>query len=430
MKNAKVIIGGAFGDEGKGLFTDYLSSRSQEQACVVRFNGGAQAGHSVELADGRRHVFSHFGSGTLAGLPTYLSSFFVCSPIIFLRERALLAKLGFQPRLYVDPACPVTTPYDIMINQIIEQSRGKARHGSVGVGFGETLERHGNAAFSLTVADLADTNALRAKLDAIRGEWTARRLTALGLETIPAEWQERIAADGIRERFVDDCAVFLNGVTMAPLKHLHSYEALVFEGAQGLLLDQDYGWFPHVTRSHTGLKNVVSLSRGLGIEALDVHYLTRCYTTRHGAGPLPHELPEQPYDGIVDKTNRSNPYQGSLRFAWFDLDLFADTVARDLRTHRGGGIKLRPHLGMSCLDQVGGEATYITGGRAGKLSPEALLEKTRAVIGAETALGSYGPTRETIVERRMAAPRASSVRSYGSFEGFGVVQNDIVPVLA
>ena len=117
---------------------------------VVRFNGGAQAGHTVVTPEGRRHVFSHIGSGTFAGAATFLSRFFVSHPLLFLKEWEVLAAQGVRPVVYVDPDSPVTTPYDMMINQIIEQEQGAARHGSCGLGFGETLERNLISDYALT----------------------------------------------------------------------------------------------------------------------------------------------------------------------------------------------------------------------------------------------------------------------------------------
>jgi adenylosuccinate synthase len=109
MRRAKVVIGGQYGDEGKGLAVDWLVAQDPD-SLVIRFNGGAQAGHTVVAPDGRRHVFSHFGSGTFAGAPTFLSRFFVANPTIFLGEAKRLAAIGCQPQVVIDPACPVTTP--------------------------------------------------------------------------------------------------------------------------------------------------------------------------------------------------------------------------------------------------------------------------------------------------------------------------------
>src|SRR5687768_6543349 len=141
-KTAVIIIGALFGDEGKGLLTDYHAARFGSDVIVARFNGGAQAGHTVVLPDGRRHIFSHFGSGTLTGAATFLSRYFVSNPLLFLREAAELEAIGIaSPVIFADERAPVTTPYDMLINQWAETARGSAKHGSCGVGFGETVER-------------------------------------------------------------------------------------------------------------------------------------------------------------------------------------------------------------------------------------------------------------------------------------------------
>jgi len=422
MKKAQVIIGGGFGDEGKGLFTDYLSAQHTDKACVVRFNGGAQAGHTVQLVDGRRHVFSHFGSGSFAGLPTYLSSYFVCNPIIFLREYQELRRMECKAHVSADPACPVTTPFDMMINQIAEESRGKARHGSVGVGFGETLERHSHANYALSLCDLQDSCSLRRKLRLVQKEWVPARLKKLNVESIRAEWQTRLNDLAITERYIEDCGQFIQHITLQPLSALHDFPEIIFEGAQGLLLDQNYGWFPHVTRSNTGIKNVAEIAEKLGLAELDVYYLTRSYVTRHGAGPLPHALPEQPYSRIIDKTNQPNPYQGALRFARLDLDLFADTVRRDL-SHKTTSFKINASLGMSCLDQIDSRAYYFSSGVLESGSPEALLDKAGKAIGANILLGSYGPTRQTISQRRRQQKFSSFLGSESVLQSFDTAKS-------
>ena len=111
-----------------------------ENPLVIRFNGGAQAGHTVTSPEGIRHVFSHFGSGTLAGASTYLSKYFIVNPILFNREYDVLIKKGIVPRVYVSPECIVTTPFDMMINQVIEKRRDGDRHGSCGYGIFETIK--------------------------------------------------------------------------------------------------------------------------------------------------------------------------------------------------------------------------------------------------------------------------------------------------
>ena len=395
MKRATVIIGANFGDEGKGLFTDWQVSQSGSGTLVVRHNGGAQAGHTVITPEGKRHVFGHFGSGTFCGATTFLSRHFVCNPLLFLRERAKLERLGLVPDIAVDILAPVTTPYDMMINQIVEDSRGVARHGSCGVGFGETLERQEQAGFRLTVRDMSNAKRLRD----IRDIWMPRRLAALGITTLPDIWKERIANETILEGYLEAAHAFLNHIHPVGPHFLANWPGpVVFEGAQGLLLDQNSPFFPHVTRSSTGLTNAVALAEDAGIEGLDVIYATRSYLTRHGAGPLPGELPDKPYPGITDPTNAPNLYQGHLRFAWLNLDLLETSILQDLASARTR-MDINPCIGMSCMDQIEGEATFTHKGCHKQASPEAMLDTLRTVLGFETVLASYGPTRACVTQK-------------------------------
>jgi len=394
MKTAEVIIGANFGDEGKGLFTDYQVAHCAGEAVVVRFNGGAQAGHTVTTPDGARHVFSHFGAGTLQGAATYLSRFFACNPLLFLKEYRALAQMGVQPVTYVDAAAALTTPYDMMINQIVEDARGQHRHGSVGVGFGETIERQEASAFPLCVADALNKAALRAKLVAMRAHWVPQRLRALGVEAIPPEWQTRLQSEVVLQGYIEATQEFMECVELTPISRFKN-RPIVFEGAQGLLLDQRHRWFPHVTRSNTGLQNVLPLAQALGLDGLNITYASRAYLTRHGAGPLPHELPGLPCATVQDLTNVPHPYQGRLRYAWLDIDMLAATIAHDLQQAKGP-IALNPGLGLSCLDQVADGVQYYAEEVLHEAQDENMVQHILSRTGFTRALLSYGPTRATV----------------------------------
>lgn len=403
MRRADVVIGSAFGDEGKGLITDVLASR-HAGTLVVRFNGGAQAGHTVVTPDGRRHVFSHFGSGALAGAATLLSRFFVVNPVLFHPERERLARLGVCPKVLIDPRAAVTTPFDMFVNTALERRRGSGRHGSCGVGFGETVGRSSETSFGLTVGDLA---APGRKLRAIRDQWLPRRLSQLGLAMTEAE-RDTLLAEGLLARFITDAAGMLDVCTLADEGiALRRAAHVVFEGAQGLLLDQDMGYLPHVTRSHTGLRNVGALLTGTGITQLDVHYVLRPYLTRHGAGPLPGELAAPPYPGIVDLTNLPNAWQGPLRFALLDLDRLSTTITRD-RAHARlpAHVRLRKHVAVTCLDQVAGEVRFLARGEERTAGEQEFLLRCLRAVGAEHVLAGHGLERFCCTEMFMPSTMA------------------------
>lgn len=300
---ARVVIGANFGDEGKGLVTDYLCS--QGAGVVVRFNGGAQAGHTVVTPSGDRHVFSHFGSGSFLGVPTFLSQFFVCNPILFFRELVQLNRLGLNPSVYAHPECVVTTFADMLINQRLEAARGVKRHGSCGVGVNETIERSQIQELKVTMADI----------------WNGPKVIASRLEEICRKYAKFRTGTVIDEpamvsKFLEGCEMFAERVHPAGIGQCKDP---VFEGAQGLLLDQNNKeFFPHLTRSNTGMQNVRALCKQAGIDQIDAYYVSRTYLTRHGAGPLPGEDTALRY---ADDTNLEHPWQGSIRFAPLDSGL-------------------------------------------------------------------------------------------------------------
>jgi adenylosuccinate synthase len=272
-RTAQAVIGAGYGDEGKGLLTDLLASRT-EDAVVVRSNGGAQAGHTVVTPDGIRHVFHHVGSGAFAGAATHLSRHFVAHPMLLLEEWRTLRALGADLRLSSDPRALVTTPWDVMLNQAVELMRGDGRHGSTGVGFGETIERNLRPEFAIATQDLYRPG-LAARLARIRDTLVPERLAKLGVPALPAELADALADPGLITRYLADCEAWLDRVDLLPDRRLGEDRPVIFEAAQGLLLDQDYGAFPHVTRSNTGLRNMLAIAAAAGLPGIDVIYATR-----------------------------------------------------------------------------------------------------------------------------------------------------------
>src|SRR6476659_8022754 len=138
-----IILGGlGYGDEGKGTWTDFLA-RTEPVHTVVRFNGGAQAGHNVVTPDGRHHTFAQFGSGTFVrGVSTHLSRFMLLNPMRLLHEADQIRALGVSDALApltIDRLAPVTTPFPVPATRLRELARGDARQGSCGMGIGETM---------------------------------------------------------------------------------------------------------------------------------------------------------------------------------------------------------------------------------------------------------------------------------------------------
>lgn len=349
MKTAKVIIGANFGDEGKGLMTDYLASKDASNTLVVRFNGGCQAGHTVQTPDGKRHVFSHFASATFLGCPSFLSKFFIVNPMFFVKELSDLRNLGLDPTVFIDPRAFVSTPYDVFLNQLIEIRRGKQRHGSCGLGINETVTRClRNNEFRTTVAELVDPVWLRQKLRYVEKQWLPVRLEELGFSVEDADVQSFLMKSvQIVQRYLQDVSELL--IESICTRYLPAEKQLIFEGAQGLLLDEyRIDNFPHLTRSRTGLSNVLLLAKEMGIEHLDVTYVSRTYLTRHGAGPLKGEADWT----MPDATNVPNTFQGTLRFAGLDLEQLQNAIELDLNLALRQFPSINALLALTCADQI------------------------------------------------------------------------------
>jgi adenylosuccinate synthase len=346
-----IVIGLGFGDEGKGRAIDRLALAFSKKGIdfseqiVIRFNGGQQAGHTVVLDAQKRHVFSQFGAASLRGVPTYWSRFCSLFPNSFLKEYVALKNLGVSPRLFWDRLCPVTTHYDQLYNRILEHRRGGKRHGSCGLGFGATMERHETSPYVLFAQDLENPIFLEQKLKMLRHYYSEKlRLPA---HQDPADPKNEFAADfetdfeaydhqAADAHFLAQVAQIQELVKKGVISFIDEtsffalpFRAWLFEGAQGVLLDRHYGLFPHVTRSHTDCHHINLLlencfqTQPFTIESLEIQHVTRAYQTRHGAGWLPFEDPDfdRRYElsGIENETNQFNEFQGHFRKAPLSL---------------------------------------------------------------------------------------------------------------
>jgi adenylosuccinate synthase len=269
-------------------------------------------------------------------------------------EYKKLKELGhLPPTVAIDPRCLITTPFDMMVNQVLEDSRGNARHGSVGIGFGETIGRNIFPAFQLWRSDLASNRTnLAQKLRLIRDNWLPIRLKQLDLPRIPRD-DERLS-DKVIDFFLEELIAFHDATMIAGAEFLTG-KSVIFEGAQGLLLDMDKGKKPHVTRSNTGLKNVVPIAKAARLN-LSVVYVTRSYMTRHGAGPLDGEYSPDP--PIIDETNSEHPYQGKLRFGRLDTTALLKRVHEDANeAQKVLGVNIPRSIAVSCIDQIDDKTT-------------------------------------------------------------------------
>jgi adenylosuccinate synthase len=382
------VLGSLFGDEGKGQLVSYLAKKD---SLVVRFSGGAQAGHTVESPGGRRHVFHQYGSGTLKGAATYLASTTLFDPIALTEEADALQKLvGAElPCIYIDPLCPVVTPYDCMLNQLTESARCVDKHGSCGAGIGEAARRMEETPYKLHVADLSSP-LLDAKLASLRDyfeqEMLRRRFDADQSDVHTALFYAM-------RHFSDAVAQIANSPRHYILLPLQTVLArveprtVIAEGSQGVLLDRDMGVFPHVTRAKTGLWNLLPLLSVLNAHRLRVVFVSRCYSTRHGAGPLPLEGPVHGLEPSAKETNKYNQWQGELRYAPFNQALLDWAQQRALAEIPASVIG-DARTAITCLDQIDGRIEV--GPTGDERSPDWFHSQPE--LPAPVGFVSYGPT--------------------------------------
>ena len=329
---AILVAGLGFGDEGKGSIVDYLTRR-ESSSLNVRFSGGAQAGHNVVLSDGRHHCFAQWGSGTFAGAKTYLSKYMLVNPLFMASEGEHLVSLGVTDafeRMFIDQNALLTTPFHVSINRLRETKRRvdqTLEYGTCGMGIGETVDwatRYPELA--IRMRDLFNLRDLTCKLEGIRVR------ACLEAKSLACAWPEDALLDldiledpKMTGYFIDSSMSLLKrGVTILTSLQLGQVfnlkDTVIFEGAQGVLLDEEWGFHPHTTWSDCTFGNALKfLKQFSGIQVTKVG-VTRPYHTRHGAGPLPSEKSGK--EGLkLNDHNVGGKWQGDFRVGLFDFVL-------------------------------------------------------------------------------------------------------------
>jgi adenylosuccinate synthase len=326
MKRAVIIQGLGFGDEGKGATVDFLT-RELSADLVVRSCGGSQAGHNVVLPDGRCHTFSQFGAGTLAGAATYLGEQMIINlPAMHREAEHLMVLIDENPfeRLVVHPRALVSTVYHQQLNRLRELARGADRHGSCGHGIGETRNYwllHGQDA--VFAADLADRDTLAGKLELLRQRVLLEAQEFGDLVPKDERWRLNVFMEPVNQTA---CELRHMAKPLAFQSVLPDYSTAIFEGAQGVLLDEWRGFHPYTTWSTVTLHHALAMVEESGADEVCTLGVTRAYMTRHGAGPLPTWDPEMDAT-LTDPNNPTNAWQGTIRRGWLDLVLLRYAVA-------------------------------------------------------------------------------------------------------
>lgn len=322
-----ITVGLQFGDEGKGSIVDYLAD---EKSVVIRYNGASQAAHHVVTPSGTTHCFSQFGSGTFRkGSLTYLSRFMLIDPLAILAENDVLKTQGITDgldRLYINKDCPIITPFHRILNQMHEVATDH-RKGSCGMGVGEAVrDLTWMKSLALVAEDLLSPENLYRKLNFL---WKQKVDVAEQILIEHPDTSElkslfnQLTAENHLSLLYEEFNKFgkenASHIVENLPKELQNRN-VIFEGAQGVLLDQKFGFDPFITKSNTTLVNADHLFENTFSREANNLGIIRAYTTRHGPGPLP---TEDPLLGkmIPEIHNGNNDWQRDFRYGWFDLVL-------------------------------------------------------------------------------------------------------------
>jgi len=343
MSKNIVVIGSQWGDEGKGKIVDLLTD---QVSAVVRFQGGHNAGHTLVVGD-KKTVLHLIPSGILReNVQCMIGNGVVLSPVDLMKEITMLEEAGVpvRDRLKISAACPLILDYHIKLDQAREKARGKTAIGTTGRGIGPCYEDK-VARRALRVADLFHRERFSAKL----GEILDYHNFVLQnyFKTDPVDFQktleDALAYADILAPMIADVPEMLNDFKKVD-------KSVLFEGAQGALLDIDHGTYPYVTSSNT---TAGGAAPGAGVGPLYVDYvlgITKAYTTRVGAGPFPTELFDETGEQLAKKGHEFGSTTGrARRCGWFD----AVSLRRSIQINSVSGLCITKLDVLDGLDTIG-----------------------------------------------------------------------------
>ena len=354
-----VVIGTQWGDEGKGKVVDWLTEHAQG---VVRFQGGHNAGHTLVIGQ-KKTVLRLIPSGILRpAVRAYIGNGVVLSPSALLQEIGELesAGIGVRARLAISPACPLVLPYHVALDQAREAAMGETKIGTTGRGIGPAYEDK-IARRALRVQDLFYPDRFAAKLEPLLEyhNFVLTQYFKSPLVPFKATLDATLALASQLHPMVADVAALIQQARQRG-------DSLLFEGAQGALLDIDHGTYPYVTSSNC-LAGAAATGSGIGPQLLDfVLGIVKAYTTRVGTGPFPTELTDDIGAGLAKRGNEFGSVTGRRRrCGWLDIP----ALKRSLQLNGVDG------LCITKLDVLDGMATirictgYTVAGRRLDLLP-------------------------------------------------------------
>jgi adenylosuccinate synthase len=307
-----IVIGTQWGDEGKGKLVDLLTDRV---AAVVRFQGGHNAGHTLVIG-GEKTVLKLIPSGVLrAGVQCLIGNGVVVAPAALFEEMAMLEAKGVpaRERLRISPACPLILPSHVALDKAREHARGDQKIGTTGRGIGPAYEDK-VARRAVRIADLFHRKRFAAKLGEVLDfhNFVLRDYYKLPVIDFQQTLDEYLALGERLQPMVVDVTAVLEGL------HREG-KSIMFEGAQGALLDVDLGTYPYVTSSNTTAGGAAT-GTGMGPRYFDyVLGIVKAYTTRVGSGPFPTELFDAMGEHLASRGNEFGSVTGrKRRTGWFD----------------------------------------------------------------------------------------------------------------
>ncbi|MDR2016500.1 MAG: adenylosuccinate synthase [Burkholderiales bacterium] len=364
-----VVIGTQWGDEGKGKIVDWLSERAQG---VVRFQGGHNAGHTLVIGQ-RKTILRLIPSGILhPTVAVYIGNGVVLSPQALLQEIGELETAGLQVRnrLKISPACPLVLPYHVAIDQARESSMGDGKIGTTGRGIGPAYEDK-IARRALRVQDLCQPDRFITKLEKL-AEYHNFLLTQYHKrDPLPFAQvrDEMLALAPQIAPMVADVADLLHEARQRG-------DSLLFEGAQGAMLDIDHGTYPFVTSSNCLAGNAFAGS-GIGPGMVDyVLGIVKAYTTRVGTGPFPTELTDDIGAGLAKRGNEFGSVTGRpRRCGWLDIA----QLKRSLHLSNVNGLCITKLDVLDGMDEVCISTGYTVNGKSVNLIPTGADAVTQCV---------------------------------------------------
>ena len=316
-----IVLGAQWGDEGKGKMTDYLA---EEANVVVRYQGGNNAGHTVEVGD-KQYKLHLIPSGILHDEKlNVIGNGVVIDPIAFFSEIDYLQEEGVKvnpEKLIVSDRAHIIMPYHKILDKLKEQARGKNDIGTTGKGIGpcytDKFERCG-----IRVCDLIDKEVFKEKL--------SENIEMKNKYIVNVFGGEALNFDEIYEeysKYGERLKPFVKDTSVTVYNEIKENKSVLFEGAQGMLLDIDYGTYPFVTSSNTtagGVANGVGIGPNMITNAVGI---AKAYTTRVGKGPFPTELENETGEWIREKGHEYGVTTGrSRRCGWLDIVILKTSV--------------------------------------------------------------------------------------------------------